>query len=152
MVDTEARIRQRQMLVARLTEILRNRAGKVAELVEAERSVAQAQEELDQAQGWLAELRGRVAMSDIEIRYTAIAPAVTPRTTGWQIRDAVAGSAALFAGALRALLLLAIYLLPWMLVLGPVALFANAAAKRARRKAEAAEVGEEPMVEGPATI
>jgi hypothetical protein len=145
MVDTEARIRQRQMLVARLTEILRNRAGKVAELSEAERSVAQAQEELDQAQGWLAELRGRVAMSDIDIRYSAVAPAVTPRETRWQIGDAIASSAAFFALALKGLLMLLIFLLPWTVVLGPIAWLAHASAKRARRRAEAWDAAEEAL-------
>ncbi|MDT8757501.1 DUF4349 domain-containing protein [Sphingomonas psychrotolerans] len=54
-VDTEARIRQREILVTRLTDMLRNRQGRVSELAEAERSVAVAQEELDQAKGWRRE-------------------------------------------------------------------------------------------------
>lgn len=121
-VDTEARIRQRELLVARLTAILRNRTGKVAELVEAERSVAAAQEELDQARGWLRELRGRVAMSDIAIRYTAIAPTADADTIGTQLGEAGQGSAATFMLALRTILTLVIYLLPWALVIVPTAL------------------------------
>jgi hypothetical protein len=130
MVDAEARIRQRELLVARLTEILRNRTGKVAELVEAERSVAEAQEELDKAKAWLAELRGRVAMSDFEIRYSAVAPSVSPGSTGAQLSEAVSGSGASFVIGLRALLTLAIYLLPWALLLVPVVLVV----RRLRRK------------------
>ncbi|WP_404338350.1 DUF4349 domain-containing protein [Sphingomonas sp. MMS12-HWE2-04] len=121
-VDTEARIRQRELLVARLTEVLRTRSGKVSELVEAERSVAASQEELDQARGWLRELRGRVAMSDIAIRYTAIAPSADADTIGTQLGEAGQGSAATFMLALRTMLTLAIYLLPWGLVILPTLL------------------------------
>lgn len=117
-VDTKARIAQHELLVARLTTILRNRQGKVGELVEAERSVAAAQEELDQAKAWLNELGGRVAMSDVEIRYTAIAPTANGRT----VAEATEGSAALFVGGVQTLLTLVIYLLPWGLIVVPVVL------------------------------
>lgn len=122
-VDTEARIRQRELLVARLTDVLRNRRGKVGELVEAERSVAQAQEELDQARGWLKELRGRVAMSQFDISYTAIAPSANPGSVGAQLGDATQASAATFLIGLRALFTLAIYLLPWVLLAFPAVMW-----------------------------
>jgi len=121
-VDTKARIAQRELLVARLTEVLRNRSGKVSELVEAERSVAAAQEELDQARGWLTELQGRVAMSDFEIRYSAIAPATNSGSVAGQLTEAGQGSFASFLIGVRALLTLAIYLLPWVLLAIPVVL------------------------------
>ena len=121
-VDTKARIAQRELLVARLTEVLRTRSGKVSELVEAERSVAAAQEELDQARGWLTELQGRVAMSDFEIRYSAIAPATNSGSVAGQLTEAGQGSFASFLIGVRALLTLAIYLLPWVLLAIPVVL------------------------------
>lgn len=74
-VDTEARLRARTLLRDRLMEILRNRQGTVAELVEAERGVAQVNEEIDQAQSWLAEMRGRVEFSRMDVRYESGAPA-----------------------------------------------------------------------------
>lgn len=113
-VDAEARIRQRELLVSRLTDILRTRNGKVAELVEAERSVAQAQEELDQAKGRLTELRGRVAMADMEITYEAAAAQPTRRETRGKLSDAIAGSGAVFVAVLRGLLMMLIYLAPWL--------------------------------------
>ncbi|HEX8300549.1 DUF4349 domain-containing protein [Sphingomonas sp.] len=119
-VDTEARIKQRELLVMRLTEVLRHRAGKVGELVEAERSVAEAQEELDQARGWLRELRGRVAMSEFDIRYMAVAPSANANSVGAQLGDATQASAANFLIGLRAVFTLAIYLLPWGLLAFPV--------------------------------
>lgn len=119
-VDAVARIRQREMLVARLTEILRTRRGTVSELVEAERSVAAAQEELDQTRAWLAELRGRVAMSDFEITYSAVAPQASPRVAKNQLGEAIWSSGQAFFIALRSLLTLLIYLTPWALLLGAI--------------------------------
>lgn len=118
-IDTEARIRQRELLVARLTEVLRTRRGSAGELVEAERSVTAAQEELEQARGWLKEMQGRVAMSEFDIRYTAIAPSADAGSVGAQLGDATQASAATFLIGLRALFTLAIYLLPWSLIAFP---------------------------------
>jgi hypothetical protein len=122
-VDTEARIRQREILVARLTEMLRNRQGRVAELVEAERSVAAAQEELDQAKGWLGQLRTRVAMSQFTISYVP-APAVepSPRASSGRLGDAVVASAAMVYAVGRNLLIVLIFLAPWALIFGAGAL------------------------------
>jgi hypothetical protein len=121
MVDTEARLKQRALLVARLTEVLRTHSGKVGELVEAERSVAAAQEEIDQARGWLSELQARVAMSTIDVNYAAIAPQPVP--VGNTIGDSIAGSAASVLATFGALLRMAIFLAPWA-VFGALAWFA----------------------------
>ncbi len=115
-VDTEARLRQRTLLVERLTEILRTRTGKVSELVEAERSVAAAQEEIDQAKGWLGELRGRVAMSTVEISYDAVA--ADPGSPRSGIHEAVAGSWSAFSIGIAAILSTLIFLTPWALLAG----------------------------------
>ena len=68
-VDTEARLRSREVLRDRLMEVLRTRKGSVQELVEAERGVAQVNEEIDQSRSWLQEMRGRVAYSRITVTY-----------------------------------------------------------------------------------
>lgn len=120
MVDAAARIRQRELLVGRLTEILRTRQGSVGDLVAAERAVAEAQEELDQAKGWLAELQTRVAMSTVEIRYQAVG--APPPPAGAELGDAVSNSWSAFLAGLQTLLVLAIYLLPWLIVAIPVVL------------------------------
>jgi len=121
LVDTEARIKQRELLVARLVDLLRTRHGTVAELVEAERSVTAAQEELEQARGWLAQLRSQVAMSEFDIRYDAIAPSASPQGLAGQLGEAAAGSGANFLIGLRALLTIAIYLAPWAVIGLPLA-------------------------------
>jgi len=138
LVDTDARIRQREILVTRLTDMLRNRKGRVSELVEAERSVAQAQEELDQAKGWLTELRGRVAFSDFTINYVPVTEtAPTPRNFVGQLQDAVVQSGGVVVAVVRALLMLTIFVLPWLMIAGPVALFF--VAQRRRRTARLAD-------------
>ena len=68
-VDTEAHLAARTELRDRLMDVLRTRNGKVSELVEAERSVAQVNEEIDQARSWLKEMQGRVAYSTVTVRY-----------------------------------------------------------------------------------
>ena len=73
-VDTEAQIAARTELRDRLMEVLRTRKGKVSELVEAERSVAQVNEEIDQARSWLKEMQGRVAYSTVTVRYETATP------------------------------------------------------------------------------
>lgn len=73
-VDTEARLRARTELRDRLIGVLRTRKGTVAELVEAERSVAAVNEEIDQARSWLNETRGRVAYSRMTVYYQSAAP------------------------------------------------------------------------------
>jgi hypothetical protein len=121
-VDTEARIAQREVLVKRLIEMLRARRGKVSDLVEAERSVTAAQEELDQGKAWLAELRGRVAMSTFDIHYAAAAPAADAESVAGQLGEATQASAATFLIGVRMLFTLAIYLRPWALLAFPLAM------------------------------
>ena len=79
-VDTEARLRTRVVLRDRLLEVLATRRGTVTELVEAERGVAQVNEEIDQARAWLTEMKGRVAFSRLDIAYESALPA--PATGG----------------------------------------------------------------------
>jgi hypothetical protein len=118
LTDTAARIRQRELLVARLTETLRTRKGSVADLVNAEHQVAAAQEELDKARSWQRELQGRVAMADVEIRYQALAAPASGASVGAALGEAAQGSASAFVWGMQLLLSLAIYLLPWAAVFG----------------------------------
>ncbi|SFJ63684.1 protein of unknown function [Sphingomonas sp. NFR04] len=118
LTDTAARIHQRELLVARLTETLRTRKGSVADLVNAEHQVAAAQEELDKARSWQRELQGRVAMADVEIRYQALAAPASSASVGTALGEAAQGSASAFIWGMQLLLSLAIYLLPWAAVFG----------------------------------
>lgn len=109
-VDTEARLRARTVLRDRLMDVLRNRKGTVTELVQAERSVAQVNEEIDQANSWLAEMRGRVAFSTMTISYESGKPSaggfIDP------IRNAVNSLGSIFGSILSALIVLLAVLVP----------------------------------------
>lgn len=114
-VDTEAKVRAKQALADRLMVLLQNRNGRVGELVEAERAFAQAQEELDAARTWLAQMRGRVSQSDIAIRYDSDAP-----LSGgfWQpVRDAFGSAGQTFGFSLGAAITFTLAALPWVALL-----------------------------------
>ena len=111
-VDTDARLRARTLLRDRLMEVLATRRGTVTELVAAERGVAQVNEEIDQARSWLAEMKGRVAFSQIDIRYEG---AVAPQPTrGFMdpVRGAVGSLGAIFGSILAVLIVLGAVGLP----------------------------------------
>lgn len=114
MVDTEARLRARTLLRDRLMEVLASRNGKVSELVDAERSVAQVNEEIDQARSWLTEMQGRVAFSRINITYASGAPS----TGGFfaPIRAAAGSVGAILGTIVAALIMVTTVLLPLGLV------------------------------------
>lgn len=105
-VDTEARLRARTLLRDRLMEVLATRRGTVAELVEAERGVAQVYEEIDQARSWLTQMKGRVAYSQIDIEYRSAVAPQEQRSGGFMapVRGAI-GSLGTILGSLLAVLI-----------------------------------------------
>jgi hypothetical protein len=117
-VDTEARLRSKQALAERLMTLLRTRSGPVSDLVEAERSVAAVQEEIDAAQSWLAEARGRVSMSTFEIRYE---PDGIGAGFGETLQASFRDMGSFFAQSLSLLITLVAALLPWLVVGGGIA-------------------------------
>ncbi|HEY1604081.1 MAG TPA: DUF4349 domain-containing protein [Allosphingosinicella sp.] len=119
MVDTAAKVRGKEALADRLVQLLRSRGGRVGELVEAEKAYAQTEEELDAARAWLAEMRGRVAMSKIDIGYSGIAP-VTHNV--WKpVADAFANAGQVIAASVARLIVLLLSILPWLLFLALLA-------------------------------
>lgn len=101
-VDAEARLETRIALRDRLLDVLKTRRGTVEELVEAERSVAQVNEEIDQARSWLKESRGRVAYSRMTVRYEA----ANPGGAFLAPIEGALGSVSWIAGTIIALLLM----------------------------------------------
>src|SRR4051812_24463853 len=134
MVDSAARIGTRELLIRRLTGLLETRSGNIAQAVEAERAINTAQEELDAARNWLAEMQGRVAMSAIEIGY--VAPGAAAPAQPGPIAAAIAEVAALSAGSIGMMIVLVGITLPW-LALGLAILLAARFARR--RRGQAAE-------------
>lgn len=126
MVDTEARLEARTQLRDRLMDVLKTRKGTVAELVEAERSVARVNEEIDQAKSWLKEMEGRVAYSRVTVRYETGTPVST---------DFLAP----VAGAVGSLGTIFGYLVALLILIGSVALPVGGiiwASRKAVRKAQ----------------
>ncbi len=120
-VDTEARLRSRIVLRDRLMEILKTRKGTVAELVQAERGVANANEEIDRARSWLAEMQGRVDFSRVNISYSS----ASPSRGGFMapIREAVGSLGTVLGSVIAAIIvgvtvLLPLGLLGWALIAG----------------------------------
>ncbi|MEM6267316.1 MAG: DUF4349 domain-containing protein [Pseudomonadota bacterium] len=118
-IDTEAKLRARTLLRDRLMEILRTRRGTVAELVEAERGVAQVNQEIDQARSWLSEMRGRVAFSQMEVSYTSRGPIAggfaEPIRTAWGSLGAILGNLIAFL-MMAFTVLIPLGLLVWLAV------------------------------------
>jgi len=68
-VDVEARLRAKTIMRDRLQTLLATRPGKIADLMEVERELAQAQGDIDSARALLAMMQKRVAMSRIDLTY-----------------------------------------------------------------------------------
>lgn len=117
-VDTEARLRARTVLRDRLMEVLATRRGTVAELIEAERGVADVNEEIDEARSWLNEMSSRVEFSRITIRYGAGASASTPATGGFvaPVRTALASVGSILGNMLGGLIVFITALAPFGLL------------------------------------
>lgn len=113
-VDTEARLRARSLLRDRLMEVLATRKGTVAELVEAERGVAQVNEEIDQARSWLIEMQGRVDFSRFDISYASGSPSSGGFTS--PIRDALGSVGSILGMLFAALIVLVTVLVPLGLI------------------------------------
>lgn len=68
-IDAEARIQSRVILREKLTQVLRTASGSVAELVQAEKALADVNEQLDGARQRLKAYRNRIQYSDVSIEY-----------------------------------------------------------------------------------
>ncbi len=115
MVDADARIRAKQALADRLMGVIQSRSGSVADLVAAERAYAEAQEELEAAKGWMAEMQTRVALSNVDISYSSVGPVGSGvlRPVWMALREA--GS--ILGESLGTLIRVIVGVMPWLLAL-----------------------------------
>lgn len=123
-VDTEARLRALTSLRDRLQALLRDRPGRLSDLLEVERELARVQAELDGITSSLAVMRTRVAMSQLDLSYQS-APRSVGSDTFRPLRDAFAnflnivviGFAAII-GIIAALIPIAVVVIPvaWLLL------------------------------------
>jgi hypothetical protein len=131
MIDSAARIRTREVLIQRLTGLLQTRSGNIAQAVEAERAINDAQEELEAARASLADMQGRVAMSAVEIAYVARGAAPASANPIGRALDQVASAA---SGSVGAMILILGIFLPWAMV-GGLLVLAVRTVRRRREKA-----------------
>jgi Domain of unknown function (DUF4349) len=127
MIDSAARIRTRETLIRRLTLLLGTRSGNIQQAVEAERAINTAQEELEAARAWLAEMQSRVAMSGIEISYLSRPPVAAPDSP---IGDSLHQVGALATTSLGAMILLGGVAAPWLLLVFFIVILVRAIRRR----------------------
>lgn len=113
-VDTEARLKNKEALRDRLAEIVRSRPGKIADLVEAETQLAQAQADIDAARSSLNVMRKRVATVHLTIRYDSEAVVASSGTFA-PLGDAVNSIVRNIVWALASLIHLIAYAIPFVL-------------------------------------
>lgn len=114
-VDTEAELRAKRTLRDRLQQILETRPGRLADLLEAERALAQVQGEIDATQSRLAVARARVSMSELTLSYES-QPAPVHADMFKPLTDAFANFLGLVIASFAGILTLIAVLAPWALV------------------------------------
>lgn len=79
-VNTAAHIKNQEALRDRLIQIIKTSSGKISDLVEAEKQLAAAQEDIDASQSALAVMQKRVATSHLTLTYQSEAVAASQGT------------------------------------------------------------------------
>lgn len=116
MIDTDARVRAKAALADRLMALIEKGAGSsVADLVAAERAFADAQEELDAARAALETMRGRVAMSKVDIVYESAS--VPGDDLLGSLQRALGNTSSLLGASLGALVMAVVLIAPWALAI-----------------------------------
>lgn len=118
-VDTEARMRALTSLRDRLQALLRDRPGRLSDLLEVERELARVQGELDAITSSLAVMRTRVSMSELTLSYQS-----EPRSVGSDtfrpLRDAFASFLGIIVGGFAAIIVIIAGLIPFAVILVPL--------------------------------
>ena len=139
LVDTDAALRAKTTLADRLQKLLAERGGKLSDLLDVEKALAETQGEIDTARSELAAMRARVATSDLTLSYTS-----RPAVAGvWRpVADALQASAGVFGQAVAFLIMAAAALLPFAIVAVAAALLLRAWRRRGRAPATRPPAGD----------
>jgi hypothetical protein len=118
-IDTSVRLETNRSLRNRLQALLRDRPGKLADLLEIERELARVQGEIDSTESILTAMRSRVSMSSITLAYQ---PRYSPVSGSvWRpLGDAVSGVIPGLVGSLAAIVTFVSWAAPWVIALGLV--------------------------------
>lgn len=124
-VDSEARLRSLKTMRDRLEQLLRDRPGKLGDLLEIEREFARVQAQIDSDESILAQMKLRVAMSVISLSYTASFPPGSESV--WRpVGDAFGTFESNFAMAFAGIVEFVAMVVPWLVFIGLVVLAAMA--------------------------
>lgn len=137
-VELETRLRVKRETEARLREILRTRAAKLSEVLEAERELARLIEEIEQMEGERRYYDQQVALSTITLELYEPQAMVE---AGWfdPARQALRGSLQVLSTSVAAIICALAFLAPWLLVLWVVWRIVRAVRGRRRAAASKAE-------------
>jgi len=136
-VDGEARLNSMKTMRDRLQALLRDRPGKLSDLLEIERELARVQADIDSRESVLAALKLRVAMSSLTLSYTPKYTAVSESI--WRpLGDAFSGFMPNIAATLAAIIVFVSEILPVVVIGGLLIWLALWLFGRRRRKAKPA--------------
>jgi hypothetical protein len=126
-------MRAKTTLRDRLQRLLAERPGKLAELLELERALAEVQGQIDAAQSELAVMRTRVATSAMQIEYASTG--ISTRPGAWTpLTEALGDAGGMLAASLGVLVQLIVVAAPWAAVAAGLAFLFRGRFKRAARK------------------
>lgn len=112
-VDTDAALRAKSVLAERLQQLLATHQGKLSDLLDVEKALAQTQGEIDAARSELAVMHARVDTSDLTLTYTSR----LAFTGAWRpVGEAARGAVAVFAQAVAAMIVLIAALAPFAIL------------------------------------
>ena len=128
--DLDARLSNARASEARLKDVLKNRTGRLSDVLDVEREIARVRGEIEQMEAERKNLDSRIAYATVNVELTSErkAEAVTgPLSISTRLRNAVVDG---FAAAVEHAISLAIFvaevlptLLLWAVILGPTVLF-----------------------------
>jgi hypothetical protein len=147
-VDTSARLNSSKMLRERLNALLKDRPGKLSDLLDIERELARVQAEIDSTESVIAALKARVGMSTLTISYEPKVSAVSRsvwRPLGNAFRNFMPNIVESLAGVVE---FVSAFLI-WIVVLGVAGWFLFRRFSRAGRARAAAGKSEPPAPPAP---
>jgi hypothetical protein len=140
--DLETRLRVKRETEARLRDILRNRAAKLSDILEAERELARIIEEIEQAEGERRFYDQQVALSTLVVSLQE--PEAVIRSSALEpLFEAFREALPLLAQSIAAIVYVVMAGLPWVVLLWALYLLVRRARRRARAKRAAVAASEQ---------
>jgi hypothetical protein len=135
-LDTTARLNSAKTLRDRLQELLRDRPGRLSDLLEIERELARVQAEIDSTESILAAMKLRVSMSTLTLTYTPKYSAVSESI--WRpLGDAFSGFIPNVVGSLAGIVEFISQTALWIILFAVVVWFVWRRFRRRRKAAPA---------------